>query len=112
MLLDTRNKNIYGVKIPTVFKIFDHQQFSRYQITSCIMRDRTTPYGHDLHMLLDTRNKNIHGLGVGISTAFKIFGHILNQGGHQDHSIWLLTSHHHLLLDTRNKNFYGLGVGI
>jgi hypothetical protein len=33
-------------------------------------------------MLLDTGNKNIHvyGLGVGISTVFEIFGHLITEG--------------------------------
>jgi hypothetical protein len=60
-------------------------------------------------MLLDTRNKTIYG--VGISTVLKIFDHFLYQEG-QNHSVWLLTSHHHLLLDTRHKNRYGVGVRI
>jgi hypothetical protein len=42
MLLDTRNKIIYGlgVGISMVFEILIHFMF---------MGDRTTPYGHDLH---------------------------------------------------------------
>jgi hypothetical protein len=79
---------------------WEFQQFSRYLITFCIKRDRTTPH----QMLLDTRNKNIHGLGVGISTVFEKFGHFLYKG-EQDHSVWLSTPHHHLLLDTRNKKY-------
>jgi CRISPR/Cas system CMR-associated protein Cmr3 (group 5 of RAMP superfamily) len=57
-----------------------------------------------------TQETRIHGSGVGISTVFEIFGHFLYQEG-QDHSVWLLISHHHLPLDTRIY-IYGLGVGI
>jgi hypothetical protein len=44
MLLDTRNKNIYGldVGISREFKIFVHFLFKE---------DDTTPYGHDLHVI-------------------------------------------------------------
>jgi hypothetical protein len=66
----------------------DFNVFFRYQDTFCLMGDGTTMYGHDL--LLDTRSKNIYGLGVGISTVFKIFGHILYQGG-QDHFFMVMT---------------------
>jgi hypothetical protein len=86
------------------------QWFSRYLITPCIKRDRTILYGLDLHTIRCylTQETRIyrHGLGVGISTAFEIFGHFLNQGGGQDHSVWLSSSHNHLLLDIRNKNIY------
>jgi hypothetical protein len=64
-------------------------------------------------MFLDTINKNIHvyGLGLGISTVFKILGHLLFKGG-QDHPIWSWPTYNQMLIDTRNKNIYSLGVGV
>jgi hypothetical protein len=44
-------------------------------------------------MLLDTRSKNIHGLGVGISTVFEIFGHLLYQGGTESLRMVILKLH-------------------
>jgi hypothetical protein len=43
MLLELRNKNIYGlrVEISTAFEIFGHLLFG----------GGTTPYGHDLHAI-------------------------------------------------------------
>jgi hypothetical protein len=44
MFLDTRNKNMYGLRvgISTVFEIFRHFLFKE---------DGTTPYGHDLYTI-------------------------------------------------------------
>jgi hypothetical protein len=76
MLLDTRNKSIYGVGvgISILFEIFGHFLFKR---------DRRNPYGHDLHTVRcyfipkQKQNKNIYGLRVGISMVFDIIGHFL-----------------------------------
>jgi hypothetical protein len=46
MLLDIRNKNIYGlgVGISTVFEIFGHFLYQE-------RGERITPYGYDLHTI-------------------------------------------------------------
>jgi hypothetical protein len=57
------------------------------------------------------KTKDIHDLGVGISTVFQIFGHVLFKGGTGPFHM-AMTYYHLMLLDTRNTNIYGLGVGI
>jgi hypothetical protein len=80
MLLDTREKNIYGFG-------WGSQWFVRYMGTSCLKRGwdhHVRPWLAYHKMLLDTRSKNIYtcmyGLGVGISTVFDIFVYFLYQG--------------------------------
>jgi CRISPR/Cas system CMR-associated protein Cmr3 (group 5 of RAMP superfamily) len=79
MLLDTRNKNTYGLRvgISTVFEIFGHFLFRRGR-DYLVMSWPTCIY-HQI--FLDTKNKNMYGYGVGISTVFEIFGHFLFKGG-------------------------------
>jgi hypothetical protein len=66
-------------------------------------------YGHDLLiircLLTQKKNKNVNGLGVGISTVFEIFGHLLYQGDR-------ITPYSQMLLNIRNKNICGLVVRI
>jgi hypothetical protein len=67
MLLDTRNKNMYGLRVgtSTAFEKFGHSLFKG---------DETTPYGHDIHTYVPSdapRNKNIYSSRVENSTVFK-----------------------------------------
>jgi hypothetical protein len=105
LLLDTRNKNIYGlgVGISVVFEILQNFLFKGgwdYNIPSLLAYHQ---------ILFDTRNKNIYW--VGFSTVFKIFYHFLYQEG-QDHFVWWWSTYHQMLLDIKNKNIQGLGVRI
>jgi hypothetical protein len=82
MILDTKNKNMYGLGkgISTVFEM--HFLSQGY---------RNTPYGHDLQNIKlspDTRIKDTYGLGVRISTVCEILRHSLFKGG-QDNPVWL-----------------------
>jgi hypothetical protein len=83
MLLDTRNKNTYGlgVGISMVFDIFRHFLYQRMEPPRNVMT-----YYIPSDMFLKTKNKNKYGLGVGISTVFEIFGHFLL--GSWDHPVW------------------------
>jgi hypothetical protein len=86
MLLDTRNKNIYGlcVGMSTVFNISEHLRFKE-----------TTLYGHDLHTIRCylTQETRIYVLWVGIPIVFEILGPFLFQGdgttiyGHDIHTV-------------------------
>jgi hypothetical protein len=57
-------------------------------------------------MLPGTRNKNIYGLRMGISTVFKILGHLLFKGG-RGHAVWSWLKCYQMLLEKRN-GIYGL----
>jgi hypothetical protein len=105
MLLDTRNKNMYGLGmgISTVFKTFGHFLYQGKQDHSVWSWPTVTYIPSDA-----TWHKNIYGLGVGISMNFEILGHFLLKGG-WDHQVRSWLPYHQMLLVTWSKNIYGLG---
>jgi hypothetical protein len=87
MLFDTRNENIYGVGISTVFEIFDH---FLYQMCVFFWGGKITPHGYDQHTIscyLTQETTICIYMVWGISTFFEIFGYSMFKG-ERDLPIW------------------------
>jgi hypothetical protein len=99
MLLDTRNKNIYGLGVSMFF-------FFRYFDNSCLRRDGTTMPGHDVHNIrcyLTQETRMYMVMGWRSQWYLRYIRTLLVSGG-RDHNVRSWLTYHQMLLDTRNKN--------